>query len=99
MCKDRTVFAHGDERIDRDGKVVVPLDRAQVEREVERLKDLEVDAFAVCFLWCTRNDAHEREVERIIREIAPEAFVTCSVAVASVFREYERWMTPSGSSR
>jgi N-methylhydantoinase A len=82
-----------DERIDRDGNVVVPLDRAQIEREVARLRDLGVDAIAVCFLWCTRNDAHEREAERIIREIAPDLFVTCSVTAASVFREFERWMT------
>ncbi len=89
----KEMVAEIDERINRDGNVVVPLDKEQVEREVIRLKDLGVDAIAVCFLWCTRNDAHEREVERIIREIAPDIFVTCSVTAASVFREFERWMT------
>ena len=82
-----------DERIDRDGNVVVPLQRSQVENAVRTLIDQGVDAIAVCFLWCTRNDVHEREVEEIIREIAPETFVTCSISAASVFREYERWMT------
>ena len=86
-------IAEIDERIDRDGNVVVALDRDQVEREVTKLRDLGVDAIAVCFLWCTRNDAHEREAERVIQEIAPDLFVTCSVAAASVFREFERWMT------
>jgi len=82
-----------DERMDRDGNVVVPLDRAQIEDAVRTLQDIGVDAIAICFLWCTRNDAHEREAERIINEIAPDTFVTCSVSAASVFREYERWMT------
>lgn len=90
---DKECIVEIDERIDRDGNVVVPLERTQVEREVKRLVAMGVDAIAVCFLWCTRNDAHEREAERIIREIAPDLFVTCSVAAASVFREYERWMT------
>jgi len=82
-----------DERIDRDGNVVIPLDRDQIERGVKKLDALGVDAIAVCFLWCTRSDSHEREAERIIHNIAPDLFVTCSVAAASVFREYERWMT------
>jgi len=87
------LIAEIDERIDRDGNIVVPLDRDQIEREVARLRDQGVDAIAVCFLWCTRNDAHEREAERIIRDLAPDVFVTCSVTAASVFREFERWMT------
>ena len=87
------LIAEIDERIDRDGNVTVALDPAQVEREVTRLKGLGVDAIAVCFLWCTRNDAHEREAERIIASIDPGIFVTCSVTASSVFREFERWMT------
>jgi N-methylhydantoinase A len=82
-----------DERMDRDGNVVVPLNRQQIEQAVRTLLDAGVDAIAVCFLWCTRNDRHEREAERIINEISPDTFVTCSVSAASVFREYERWMT------
>ncbi len=89
----KELIAEVDERIDRDGEVVVPLDRDQLKHEVARLQNLGVDSIAVCFLWCSRNDAHEREAERIIREIAPDVFVTCSVSVASVFREFERWMT------
>ncbi len=81
------------ERIDRDGNIVVPLQRSQVEQAVKRLIAQGVDSIAVCFLWCTRNDAHEREAEQIIRDIAPKTFVTCSISAASVFREYERWMT------
>ena len=89
----KDLVAEIDERIDRDGNVIVALDREQVEREVTRLKAQNVDAIAVCFLWCTRNEVHEREAESIIREIAPDMFVTCSITAASVFREYERWMT------
>ena len=82
-----------DERIDRDGKVIVALDPIQVEKEVRRLVELDVDCIAVCFLWSTANGSHEQEAEDIIKRVASNVFVTRSVAVASVFREYERWQT------
>lgn len=89
----REYIAEIDERVDRDGKVVVALDHLQVEREVQRLIDAGVDCIAVCFLWSTANNAHEKTAEEIIRRIAPDIFVTQSVSVASVFREFERWQT------
>ena len=49
-----------DERMDRDGNVVVPLDRAQIEDAIRTLQDIGVDAIAICFLWCTRNDGRSR---------------------------------------
>ncbi len=87
------LVAEIDERIDRDGKVIVALNHMQVEEEVRRLVERGVDCIAVCFLWSTANGDHEREAEEIINRIAPGIFVTQSVSVASVFREYERWQT------
>src|SRR5437868_10375882 len=51
-----------DERISRDGEVVVPLDLDQVRGEVRRLVDEGVEAIAVCFLHSYKNPAHERLV-------------------------------------
>ncbi|MGK2915025.1 MAG: hydantoinase/oxoprolinase family protein [Porticoccaceae bacterium] len=82
-----------DERIDRDGNVVVPLNHTQVEQAVHRLRDRGVDCIAVCFLWSTANGQHEMEAQEIVHRHAPGVFVTRSVAVASVFREFERWQT------
>ena len=82
-----------DERVDRDGNIVIPLNRTQVHEAVRKLMEAEVDAIAICFLWCSRNEKNERQVESIVRELAPNLFVTCSVSAAPVFREYERWMT------
>jgi N-methylhydantoinase A len=86
-------IAEIDERIDREGDVIVPLNHIQVESEVRRLVGLGVDCIAVCYLWSTANGSHERETEEIINRIAPDMFVTQSVSVASVFREFERWQT------
>ncbi|HCO61605.1 MAG TPA: 5-oxoprolinase, partial [Porticoccaceae bacterium] len=82
-----------DERIDRDGDIIVAMDHLQVEKEVRRLVTLGAECIAVCFLWSTANGKHEQEAEEIIKRVAPDVFVTRSVAVASVFREFERWQT------
>ena len=87
------LVAEIDERVDRDGEIIVPMDHLQVEKEVRRLLNQGADCIAVCFLWSTANGKHEREAEEIIKHIAPNIFVTRSVAVASVFREFERWQT------
>ena len=51
-----------DERMDRDGRVVTPLDLAQARREVAGFVEAGVEALAVCFLHAYRNPAHERAV-------------------------------------
>ena len=60
------------ERLDHAGRVVVPLDRADVSDAVTRLVSAGVEAIAVCLLWSPRNPAHELMVEEVIREIAPQ---------------------------
>lgn len=89
----RSDIAEVDERISRDGAVVVPLDEAQVREAVQSLRASGVDTVAVCYLWSFANSAHEQRTEEIIREEWPEVFVTTSSAVHPVVREYERFMT------
>lgn len=80
-----------DERIDRDGAVVVPLDQSALR---DRLKgfiaEYELDAVAVALLWSFRNDSHERAVEAALREVAPDIFISLSVDVSPRSGEFER---------
>jgi N-methylhydantoinase A len=78
------------ERIDCFGAVVAPLNEAEVERAVEELLAAKVEAIAVCFLWSFKNPQHERRVQEIIRALAPEVFVSCSIDIAPKWGEYER---------
>lgn len=78
------------ERIDRNGKVLVPLDEEDVRRAVRRLRQSGVASVAVCLLWSIVNPAHERRVGEILREEWPEAFVSLSSEVQPVLREYHR---------
>ncbi len=81
------------ERVLADGSVERPLDEDQTRSEVKRLLDAGVRSIAVCLLHSYRNPAHERRVEQIIRELAPNVHVSLSSDVAPEIREYERAST------
>jgi N-methylhydantoinase A len=78
------------ERVDCFGEVVVPLNELEAEAAIRRLAAQGVDAIAVCFLWSFKNPAHERRVKEMIRDLAPEVFVSCSIDIAPKWGEYER---------
>jgi N-methylhydantoinase A len=78
------------ERVDCFGKVVVQLNEVEVRAAIRDLLDQGVEAIAVCFLWSFLHPAHEHRVKALIREAAPDMFVTCSVDLAPKWGEYER---------
>jgi len=80
-----------DERVDRDGKVVRPLDPADVGARAEELVEGKgVEAIAVSFLWSFRNPAHEEQAVRVIGERYPALPVVSAAALHPVIREFER---------
>jgi N-methylhydantoinase A/oxoprolinase/acetone carboxylase beta subunit len=81
------------ERIDRDGRVLTPLDEDDVRREVCFLRDQGVASIAICFLFSFLNPEHERRAEAIAREVYPDVFVTLSSDVNPEIKEYERMST------
>jgi len=81
------------ERIAADGEVLVPLDEERAREQVRRLKEMGVEAVAVCFLFSFLNGEHERRVAEIVREEFPEAFLSVSSDVLPQYREYERFST------
>jgi N-methylhydantoinase A len=78
------------QRIDSTGAEVVALDAGEVEAAARELRDAGCDAFAICFLWSTQNPAHEDRAAEIVREVAPDAFVSVSSQLSSAVGEYER---------
>jgi N-methylhydantoinase A/oxoprolinase/acetone carboxylase beta subunit len=81
------------ERIDKDGKVLIPLDDDEVRAQVRRLKAEQVEAVSVCLLFSFLNPEHEQRVAAIAREEFPEAFLSVSSEVIPQYREYERFST------
>src|SRR5579862_9287868 len=79
------------ERIDRNGRVLCPLDCAEVLEGVRRLREQHrVEAIAVSFLWSCANPSHEQQAVNAIRMEMPDMTVVSGAALHPVVREYER---------
>ncbi len=78
------------ERLDATGGVIEQLDEDDVADAARRLVASGVEAVAVCFLFAYANPAHERAAAAIIRDIAPQLYVSLSHQVNPEWREYER---------
>ncbi|MGH6814456.1 MAG: hydantoinase/oxoprolinase family protein, partial [Hyphomicrobiaceae bacterium] len=81
------------ERIDRDGRTIVPIDLDAVQRAAALLTDEGIEALAVSFLHSYRNPAHEQAVRTSIEKEFPALFVSLSSDVAAELREYPRTVT------
>jgi N-methylhydantoinase A len=78
------------ERIGPGGTVLTPLDEASVRDVATTLRQLDVQAVAICLLHSFAYPAHERRVADMLRAALPDVAVTASVDVLPVVREYER---------
>lgn len=79
-----------DERIDRHGAIVKPLDIGQVVEAARGLIEAGVEALAVSFLWSNVNPGHEIAATEAIRANWPDIPVTAGAALLPMPREYER---------
>ena len=89
----RNLITGVDERIDRNGAVVVPLDPDRLDDLIRPLRDHGVDAVAVSFMWSFLNPDHERRVVSALEEEPHQWFVTASSELVPVIKEYERTAT------
>jgi len=82
-----------DERVAADGTVVRPLDETEARALARRLRELEIESVAVCFLHAYRNPEHEERFGRVLAEEHPSATVSLSSEILREQREYERSAT------
>jgi N-methylhydantoinase A len=78
------------ERLGSQGEMIEPLNAGDVADAVARLLADGVEALAVCFLFAYANPAHEQAAAEIIRNLAPDLYVSLSHEVNPEWREYER---------
>jgi N-methylhydantoinase A len=81
------------ERLDYEGRVVVPLDEEAVRRACRRMRKQGVESLAVVLLFSFVNSAHERRVREIAREELPGAMISLSHEVMPSAPEFERTST------
>jgi N-methylhydantoinase A len=87
-----------EERIDERGAVIAPLGEAAARDSIRRLAAKGVEAIAITLLWSFRNPIHEQRLAEIVREGAPNVFVTISSELVPILGEYERASTTSINS-
>lgn len=81
------------ERVTSDGTVVVPLQDDEVRAAIRRLREKDVEAIAVCYLWSFADPTNERRTRELIEEEFPGVFVTLSNEAHPVIGEFPRFMT------
>ena len=90
---DRRLVREVPERVDYSGRVLMALDEGATREAVRSLVAAGAEAIAVCLLWCTKHPAHERRVAEIVREEAPDVYVSTSSEVLARVNEYSRGIT------
>jgi N-methylhydantoinase A len=86
------------ERVDSEGRVVLPLRDEEVLAQVQRLVDEGVRGFVVVLLYSYANPAHEQRIRDLIRAQYPEVYlghmpVFLSSELSPQMGEYRRTMT------
>ena len=82
-----------DERVRSDGKVLTPLDPAEVSVRLDELKEKGIESLAVCLINSHENPAHEFQIKEIAQKSHPDLFISISFETLPQIREYERTCT------
>lgn len=87
-----------DERIDRDGNVVTPINLDDLQKEIEILLTHNIDALAICFMHSYANPVHEKMAKEFITKNFPDLKVSISSEIHPQIREYERSSTVASNA-
>lgn len=85
------------ERMGPEGEIE-PLDERSLQEAVAALKEAEVEAVAICFLFSFLHPEHEQRVGEVLRSELPDVHVSLSSEVLPEFREYERFSTTTADA-
>jgi N-methylhydantoinase A len=95
---DRLMVTEVEERINSRGEVLIALDTADAELQIERLARQGPGAIAICLLHSYINPLHERKLAELIRARLPNVHVALSSEVWPEYREFERASTTVASA-
>jgi N-methylhydantoinase A len=86
------------ERLDNEGRILLPLDERAVHALVPLLKREGVEAIAVGLLHAFVNPVHERRIREILADELPDIPVSLSSEVSPEMREWERFSTTAANA-
>lgn len=86
------------ERINSVGEIVTPLDKSNLQSQIDKLKKEKVEAIAICFMNSFANPIHENEVAKIVKRDFEDIYLTVSFELLPSVRFYDRVSTTSLNS-
>ena len=81
------------ERMDRDGRILIPLDEASVISTLPVLDEHRIESVAIGYLHGFINPEHELRTSELLRAARPDLSITLASEVAPEIREFERMST------
>ena len=81
------------ERMDANGKILIPLQKAEIDALAERLAQFGYDSIAVGLLHSYANGSHEQMIGKVLADRLPDVMISLSSEVSPQMREYERFNT------
>jgi N-methylhydantoinase A len=81
------------ERMDREGRVLIPLDESSVEQALPVLEKHGVKSVAIGYLHAFVNPGHEQRTAEILQAARPDLSITLASEVCPEIREFERLST------
>ena len=81
------------ERMDRDGRILIPLDEASVISTLPVLDEHRIESVAIGYLHGFINPEHELRTSELLRDARPDLSITLASEVAPEIREFERMST------
>lgn len=82
-----------EERVNRRGEVMIPLNEESVRTAVRYLKKQQVESIAVMLMFSPLYPNHEQRIAEIIQEEYPGVYTVLSSAILPIIGEVERWST------
>jgi N-methylhydantoinase A len=81
------------ERITSDGRVIQYLDEKNVQKVLSELLESGIESLAVCLINSYENPVHEKKIQDMVKQVAPDLSLSTSFEVLPQIREYERTCT------
>lgn len=82
-----------EERLSASGEVLLAMDETQVQSEIDRLLEANVESVAIVYLYSFLHPEHEQRTSELIRRRAPDLGISLSSTLLPEYREYERTAT------
>ncbi len=82
-----------DERVDHHGQIITPLNEDDVLRAIDHLRERNIEAVGICYLFSFKNPDHELLTRDLVARHLPEVSVCTSFEICPEIRDFERAST------